>query len=351
MLDINQYTYEKDPFDLNEKFNIHPLNDEGVKTYYTKEAHTHTFLDKINPREMRKIYKEKEILDEYMQSVLEERNSKKNFTQRNLNKPTEENLKNEEENANNEEIFDSQNLRQIKANNINYPKNTYENKLRSKTSDNFYNLIKNNNNFKSNNFGNTRFYSPKKLDEKLAAFGNTNFGKKCHKTVIQPKVSKKRENKNSRYSFDEENAYPNTNSFYIRPYEKVGFESYNIPRISQNPQSKLKPIQVNQFEDKCFKSLSGFFSKSKSDSDFNGYLAKENERLANILMNQTNERFLKSNRLPKIAYIVNQPEIVVKKTGIGNSKFMGAGYNPHNFTMNMYKNKTKTNINGALYLH
>ena len=70
MLDINQYTYTNNPFSHNEKFNVFPLDDPGVKTYYhDKEAHTHTYLDKINPREMRKIYAEKKVFDEQIEKI------------------------------------------------------------------------------------------------------------------------------------------------------------------------------------------------------------------------------------------------------------------------------------------
>lgn len=393
MLDINQYTYQKQPFDLTEKFNIHPLNDEGVKTYYTKEAHTHTFIDKINPREMEKIYKEKQFLDEYMNSVKQERLLKKEKKE-SKEKNEEQNLINEENDIK-EEVFDSLNLRQRpQEQGMSLNNNTYEDRFRSKTSDHFYNdggykeygfgkSIRNNDfqgqgnkrdynqqNYNSNfnqigqlsgsnynnkpNFSNIRFVSPKRLDEKLAAFGNSNFGKNSKKTylaTLQPKINKIKTTSKvkQRYNINEENVYPSDNSFFIRPYKKIGFESYNIPRI-QNQQNKIKPIQVNQFEEKCFKSLSGFFN-SKKDENFDNYLVRENQRLTEILLSQTSEKFLKTNRLPKISYIVNQPEIVVKRTGIGNSKYMGKTYNPFNFTMNMYKNKTKTNINGALYLH
>lgn len=371
MLDINQYSFQKEPFDQNEKFNVHPLDDEGISTYYSKDAHTHTFLDKINPREMLKIYKEKDELDKYMNTILEERQRLKD-------------LKNNDQICENteERVYDSQQIRQKE--NINFQNqndiddnrntrgldyNPYQEKQRSQTSHNFY---KPNNKQgmpeystldyevnKGNRNGFTRYGNfgtfknpPKKLDEKLASFGNSNFGK-----VVQPnnpllsKIANMVKKNKSRYSVNEENCYPEENSFYQTRRKKLGFESYNIPRVI--PKNKKLPVQVNAFNDKCFRSMSGFFkiAENQSEKEFDQYLNRENNRLTNILLNQTSDYFLKSNRLPKISYIVNQPEIVVKRTGNGNSKFMGGKYHAFNFNMNQYKNKVKRNDNGALFQH
>ena len=233
-------------------------------------------------------------------------------------------------------------------------------KIRSHTTDNFYGKSKNN--LQCSQGGNIngytrygglghlkkRFRIQHKLDEKLACFGNSNFGKRVHPMNI-PQISKYKKNPKARYNIQESNAdHPCSHEdFYIRPFPKIGFESYNVPRV--NNSNKIKPIPFTQFNDKCFKSLSGFFNSQ--EENFDKYLNRENSRLTEILLDQTNQNYLKNNKLPKISYIVNQPEITIKKTGIGNSKFMGGNYNPFNFNSNDYKNKTKRNTSGALFLH
>lgn len=386
MIDINQYTYTKEPFDVHDKFNIHPLNEIGINQYYQKDAHTHTYLDKINPRKMETIYKERNELDQYMKTVLQERESKRQIklglsnrdvntnNERNENQNQEGNMNDYDQQNHEENIYNQNNNEENYNNNIveieeNQENNRYDNNMnnkpkhnRSQTSDNFYNQNRSNN-FSTNQQDNRlnqnnvngysryalnqkQYYAPQKLDEKLACFGNTNFGKR-----VQPKLQnltfKLNQKPQNRYSMKESDTYPNVPGFYIRPAKKVGFESYNVPRI--NKSVNKKPLQVSNFDNKCFKSLSGFFNSN--DKNFRSYLNKENDRLTGILLNQTSDNFLKSNKLPKISYIVNQPELIIKKTGIGNSKFMGVGYNPDNYNPTNSKNLTKRNISGALFLH
>jgi hypothetical protein len=394
MLDINQYTYTQNAFSHNKKYSVYPLDDAGVKTYYhDKDAHTHTFLDKINPREMRKIYAEKKVFDEQIDKLQAEKDAayKKKYhsVEKNGNnlksleklENCQTNLENEEKNQqdlndkeqcnyndNNEQQNEvkEHNHEECTENRVNkhVVDNYYDNRndanLRSHTSENFYGKSKNNLQctLTGNLNGYTR-YGPlgqqkkkfrlqHKLDEKLACFGNSNFGKRVHPMNI-PQISKYKKPLNARYDIQESNAdHPCSHEdFYLRPFQKIGFESYNVPRV--NKSTNIKPIQFNQFNNKCFKSLSGFFNSQ--DENFDKYLNKENSRLTDILLDQTSQNYLKNNKLPKISYIVNQPEITIKKTGIGNSKFMGGKYNPFNFNSADYKNKTKRNTSGALFLH
>lgn len=360
MIDINFYDYSKKPFDEGEKFNIFPLSDEGVSQYYSKDAHTHTFLDKLNPRKMEQIYQEKGELDNYMRTVMEDRemkrqefltkiNSNKNANNTNPNLNDDKNYLNENYDLKNEENDKDFNIQE----NYNYEprndqRNSNNNHIRSHTTDP-YNKGKSSNNNANNGatrygFSNTKF-RPQPLDEKLACFGKSTYGK-----LVQSKLSTSHLYQNqprTRYCMNESQTQPYIPSYIMRTKKKIGFESYNIPRVA--PNNKLKPIQVSQFDNRCYKSLSGFFDSNHSD--IHTYLDKENERLGNILLNQTSEGFLRSNRLPKISFIVNQPDIIVKKTKVGNSKFLGNQYNPFNYNPANSKNLTKRNIYGSLFQH
>lgn len=391
MLDINQYTYVDKPFESNHKFSVMPLNDTGVRQYYEKEAHTHTFLDPINPRKMRQIYEEKRELDDYMKTILNEREARKNAKLQDLRGEKQE-CSPENNQQQGDDIHDQ--LQNEDGNLENHPQDNQYNQPREEVYDST--LLRNEMNQMSqmnqeNNFGRTcggfgnsyrsnfgqpqttRNYDPErtgglqnttghsrygckrpfqKLDEKLAYFGDTNFGKLNKVTV----------SKNPRnYSFSSQKTrYSNTNfnetysglnkSLFRANKKKIGFESFNVPRVENY--RKPPPIYFDQFNNKCMNSVSNFFKQpDQTNESFYNYLDQENSRLTNIMLNQTSEGFLKANKLPKISYIVNQPEIVVKKTGIGNSKYMGQNFNPHNFQPNNAKNLTKRNVYGSLFQH
>ena len=329
MLDINQYEYTKDPYDKSDKFVVHPLNEDGVRTYYSKEAHTHTFLDRLNPRLMNKIHEDKQNLDRYYQTILEERFSANNIEEKEKLKS----VKISDQNQDGNEGWGND------ATGINRP--TAQDKFNYQYQQNQSQSYSNYKQTKPFRQAKAKSIPPQKLDEKLASFGKTTFGKR-----IQPFITNTQSKSLSRYNMSEDSINPKSNSFYQRPFKKIGFESYNIPRVESK---RLKPVQVIQYESKCFKSFASFYSTAKDN--FTEHLSLENDRLTNILLNQTSEGFLKANKLPKISYIINQPEIVVKKTGIGNSKFMGQNYNPYNFNPTSHKNMTKRNVNGTLYLH
>lgn len=341
MIDINLYSYDKKPFDVNDKFVINPLDDNGVKKYlYDKESHAHTYLDQINPVKMRQVYEEKQKLDDYMESVLQKRETERNLKY-GLNTSSNTNKNFQKKESNRKSLDDEP---QFNTNRDNKIEEVYDSsKIVSRHGQNQAKTYT------------QRFYphykkiESKPLDEKLSCFGNTNFGK-----LYNPKYSYQKLHKNdhkTRYSVNEDeiNNLNNQNKFNTnsRSMRKTGFESYDIPRVTKK--INANPVEVEQFNKRCFKSFSNFFNSGSND--FESYLKDYNKKLESNLLNQTGETFLKSSNLPKINLILNQPELIIKKTGIGNSKFMGAKYNPHNFGLANFKNMTKRNINGALFLN
>lgn len=333
MIDINLYSYDKKPFDVNDKFVINPLDDNGVKKYlYNKESHAHTYLDQINPVKMRQVYEEKQKLDEYMESVLQKRETERNLKyglsstnnmqkKESIKNSNEDNFHNNLNNERTEDVYDSSKVMH----------NVGKNQAKTYTQK-FYPHYKK--------------IEAKPLDEKLACFGNTNFGKLYNPKYSYQKLHKK--SHKTRYSVNEDEIQ-NLNNHHTnsRSLRKTGFESYDVPRVSNK--TTKNPVEVEQFNKKCFKSFSNFFNSGSND--FEGYLKDYNKKLEINLLNQTGEAFLKASNLPKINLILNQPELIIKKTGIGNSKFMGSKYNPHNFGLANFKNMTKRNNNGALFLN
>ena len=186
MLDINQYTYTKDPFTKSKAFEVHPLNDKGFKEYCQRDAHTHTYLSRLNPRILQQ-------LDDYMETN---------------NRRIPNSVRDEKQPEIQEECYDSEkirNMNQLKTEN-NYYNEDYFEKLnkdsRAKTarvkfgsSNSFYNG--NYKNTYSNPF-HSKSNSQQHLDEKLAIFGSNSFMKKV-KTNIKPKKSKSNSRFNSEY--------------------------------------------------------------------------------------------------------------------------------------------------------
>ncbi len=325
MLDINQYSYVTDPYEKQRNFSIHPLDDNGRHTYYyDPESHAKMYHDKLNPRFLRKIHEEKEG---YFRLLNDERDKQRPVDNC---KTQDKELENQEENIK-EQVFDSTMIKAKEPKKefvITKPKLNFayekpsENKplLRSKSHKAFT-----------------------LLDQKISTFGSTNFGKRVNKNiklVSQPK--------SERYNMTTREISANTDFFRSNYKRKIGFESFNVPILKNYAKKLHEPVKFNEFHKKCMNSVSGgFFDKSQC---LNSAIEKENARLNEIFAYQTSNGYLKQNNLPKISYIISQPKIMIRTTGIGNSKYMGLKYNPHNFS-SIHKNMTKRNDNGALLLH
>lgn len=358
MLDINQYTYTKDPFTKERNYEIHPLNDLGHVQYVQKDAHTHVYLDKLNPRKMRQIYDEMKIKQSDQDELVEglERYGRTNLRSQTASNPEKpSNAHNEDPlKATQEEVFDSEKLANgnFQINDADRPAiegNAAHARAKSRpVGHDHFSRSQMRNTFNS-------FKPMVPLDEKLARFGYESFMRKDNPYLIHnPRLFKnaRSKGKKSRFGITEEEYLNQSESFRNRPVsqvshrEKTGFESYNVPIVKRK--QNVEPIPSSQFNQKCYKSVSGFDMTSNGEKE--SLLKRENERLKGIFLSQINDGFLAQNKLPRISYIVNQPNILVKKTGIGNSKFMGLRYNPHNFNVGGLKYRQR-NKNGAILLN
>lgn len=342
MIDIDQYDYSKEPFTSGNKFKVTPLSDLGRSQYfYDKDSHAKVYLDMLNPRKLKQIHAEKLNYENYIANKQQEK------------RRLEEEMKHSEakEGFGNcsaqvrpssvdcglrsgeakEEVFDSAALTKGAERNIGLSKamstgNLWETKKK---------------------------FTFKRLDEKVATFGSNSFGKKIHRNM---KNSIELKN-GTRFNMLGNALFPQDSNFFVRENpKKIGFESYNVPQIRNfNRCSSTKPIKFNEFSKRCLNSISNGFFQQQDGFDskelINQKIVEENIKLKEILFSQTSEGFLKVAKLPKISYIVNQPQIIIKKTGISNSRFMGLKYNPHNFNSGTHKNMTKRNNHGALFLH
>ena len=80
MIDIDFFTYRKDPIVRINRIGIYPLDDEGRAKYYSKESYTHHFLRKTDPSIINQIIKNKFINEDEEQKIVnpEASNNKNN---------------------------------------------------------------------------------------------------------------------------------------------------------------------------------------------------------------------------------------------------------------------------------
>ena len=96
---------------------------------------------------------------------------------------------------------------------------------------------------------------------------------------------------------------------------------------------------------------SGTKEGNKSGNDrLNQLCEEENEKLRLIIHNQSNTEFLAKAKLPRIAYIVNQPKFLLSNSKTQFSKNLGEKYNPFNYKIEN-KNNFRRNINGGHFLY
>lgn len=82
-------------------------------------------------------------------------------------------------------------------------------------------------------------------------------------------------------------------------------------------------------------------------NDLNAICKQEDKKIKTIIFNQTNNNFLKSNRLPILEKHVSNS---IQNLQIHN-KLMGEHYNPFNYSLDQLRSKIKRNITGAPFQH
>ena len=132
----------------------------------------------------------------------------------------------------------------------------------------------------------------------------------------------------------------------------VTTSNYKLSTASHDENAKLATNSTNI---KLLKSLKlGSTSNNKDNFEclnlnmLGSICTEENKKFKDIISKQTNNTFLKVNRLPKLA--IHQTEVKVNRLKCVN-KIMGEKYNPHNYASDNLKSRIKRNINGELYCH
>jgi hypothetical protein len=182
------------------------------------------------------------------------------------------------------------------------------------------------------------------------------FFNRKNQIFVNPKSSKVKGRFNQNY-LNEMEKFAQTNStgfnFSSRPKKYDGFESYKVPRTKKRSKSEFQENSVvKNYSKQMLKSLRiGPIGVEEKDLiGLNQLCEDENQKLRMIISNQANSEFLAKAKLPKIAYIVNQPKFLMSNSRTQFSKNLGEKYNPHNYKFD-HKNNFKRNINGGHFLY
>jgi hypothetical protein len=320
MYNIDIYSYWKKPFSKQSNktryFSIHPLDEPGKhKMFFTDESHLVHYLKRTDPFVFKSI-----VGCDYETLVKQQEEKIKKMEQ----------LRNETNNFQNLNNTNNNNTQQLNQTNRMHVTN-YENEKQNYIDDNNINNTNYNTNF--NEFQNeTRKnrpqssinsgYRKKKNFKDIYGYEqNTNFKNNEDRTLYEINNLKK-------YGLvEEEKVKPN--------YSKFGFDSTNVPVFKTNrPQSST----MRNFNNSLAKSVG--FNQSGLD---------ENQRMRNNLFNQTSRAFCQKHKLPNLAKIAGQRQ-VIRNMKIGNSKEMGEKYFPEAF-IPPTKNRTGRNYVGDLFKH
>jgi hypothetical protein len=310
MLDYTNYNYKEKPFTKTNKFGVHPLSQTGQHEYICKDSQVHWYLHKIPPRLLAEIYGKDNATEENKEAS-DEPVYTKEFDSEKLESCYQQQLEQGEEDG----CHDGANV-----NNDYGTQEWYDNERPIHTHGVRYHP-----------------YYANKPQTSTAAL-RVRYGSKNQKPL---KDSRFFTNYLNEVETIKQDRFNSTSSLGFRKKNYDGFTSYQVPRI--NPEYKEEFRKTKIMTEKISNSV---YNPTSANTDVN----EENERLRNILMNQTNKNFLNSKQLPQISVIVNQPKTLLKKTNTSNTKMMGGKYNPFNYH-GTNKNWTKRNYLGALYQH
>jgi hypothetical protein len=335
-MEINHFDYRDRPFTQEKKHQVYILSDEGFNQYLGNDSYVHNYVSRLNPRALKEIFAKK-AQNETTRKWKEETSCK----QTNIVKNEDKLNKTQTINENNNNFINSYNDRAPIENEykVNVDNNHQDNNNRKTNLRNEF--------LGSKEFGRT--FSNFKHTKKTPLLKTNNIDNKRY-----PQVDVERS-----FSYLNNNNKNLTSSNFFKQTKKYdGFESYNVPRLDKKNITMVKPLQRNEsaYVNRYVTKIDQAVTTSKKDElsrsaliTIDDKIIAENQKLRTILKNQLDKGFLNEAKLPKISYIISQPELILRKTGIGNSKYMGEKYNPMNYIDNSTKKQAKRNYHGSLY--
>ena len=319
MYNIDLYNYWKDPYAVDKKFSIHPLNEPGKEKYYSDQSHCKHYLKRTDP------FVFKSILGvDYDTLVHQQRNDidqLNTINQKITPTPNEDNKINENE-------YPKEN--QLEENKVNELNNENNNKFETVGDYNNYNRninsMRNLGNHKSMSSSILRPYRKQRTFKDIYGYDNITSFKSNGEKYLYSINNMKRNNAILKVPLAQ------------KRYD--GFTVFDAPVIEKN---KLPSSLFQSYNDKMGHTLNCIKNSEGVRKAMN-----EDEMRSN-LFNQTSKQFLKQYHLPDILKIADSKQ-VIRKQKIGLSKEMGEKYNPYSLIVPS-KNRTGRNYVGDLFKH
>lgn len=212
------------------------------------------------------------------------------------------------------------------------------------------------------NFTSSDFFRTLKMDENSENISSSRFDRNYLKNLNLFLTSKSYFLMDKKIDTGEGNNNSNSKNY-------DGFPSYNIPDFrkikskiinisnGKNTEKVKHPIlnMTKNLEKFCTKKESYDLAKYRETvaNDIKDYY-EENEKLKKIILLQTNNEFLKKNKLPDIKSIVNQHKMKIQtgnKFPFAQTRFLGGKYNPYNFQAERDPEAKRRNHYGGLFFH
>ncbi len=341
MFDIDIYSYQKQPLVCSGKYEIFPLDDKGLKKYcFDKESTNITYVNKLNPILLKRLYgdyymkilnnDQDKNISKNSEKINENNNEEIQIKNNNLQEEEKKQIKNDNINNNQEHNLFSNKLKKNYTNLV--LKKNQKNKLKNNVlhhSQSCFNI--NNNFYKNENINNSLEYNP------LINKKNNNIFKKFHRKMTyqdifgypKPVNLKTRGNRyNHKISLLKNNVDSTIQDEQERSKSLSKPQTFFINKIPRNDNLNKKfSDKFDYFTTVLNKSInvnhSGLLNKQEEET-----LIEKNNYFKDIILNQTNPKFLKKSKLPDIRKVANSfNKIRIIKEGL--TKNMGEKYNPY----------------------
>lgn len=140
------------------------------------------------------------------------------------------------------------------------------------------------------------------------------------------------------------------------PNNKLRFTHFNVPHIHTLKRTHSEiDYRMTIHSNNMYKSLEMSSSVARLDKPnnsnncLNSMCLEENVKMNKIITSQVDNKFLLDSKLPKIAFLLNQPRTIVNNNKVVNNKIFGERYNPYCFSNNASKHSSERNPYGALF--
>jgi hypothetical protein len=378
MSNFNEFEYDHKNFLKNNHIEVNPLSDEGFKKYISNKSYVYHFLNKPKfvKRETRSSLI-KSITSTYNEGlqqndekfieipVIDQRDEEINIESsdknKNLNCSREENAHHQMNEVSDPKLLITRIPRKKSSlhNADNLKNSVLQVAGKKMTISRSLINIKNdkllvNRKLKSNQESNIENLGYEELGHKIKDLNRSIFSHPANSSILQDnlripdeghehsklidpyylKKSGRRLKMSSKPSFnnsDIDNVY-NRISNYVVMMEKRNIRSSKSP-IRNSPSRSPVPHPIHQI------------TKKFLDPEAREKLSKENQKLKNILLEQTDSKFLGSVHLPQISHLPDHP--VLSKYKLELTRFFGKKYNPYEF--NDKKERIHRNHLGAKF--